>query len=103
MGVEYSLICDNCGGLFHSADGFPKPQYCFNCLAAFKAGYDKALTQLAGVTEECKQMGKQEVVEWIEQQNHHDNVARHPQGYYQFGGLEWQAKLKEWKCLPINR
>lgn len=38
MEAEYSLNCDNCGELFHSTDGFPKPQYCFNCLVAFRAG-----------------------------------------------------------------
>lgn len=33
---------------------------------SFKAGYDEALTQLAEMTEECKQMGRKEVVEWLE-------------------------------------
>ena len=31
---------------------------------SFKAGYNKALAQLADMTEECKQMGRKEVVEW---------------------------------------
>lgn len=30
---------------------------------SFKAGYDKALAQLADMTEECKQIGRNEVVE----------------------------------------
>lgn len=33
---------------------------------SFKAGYDEALGQLAGMSEECKQMGRKEVVEWLE-------------------------------------
>jgi len=32
---------------------------------SYKAGYDKALAQLAAMTEECKQMGRREVVEWL--------------------------------------
>ena len=31
----------------------------------FKAGYDKAMAQLAGMTAECKQMGRKEVLEWL--------------------------------------
>ena len=32
---------------------------------SFKVGYDKAMAQLADMTEECKQLGRKEVVEWI--------------------------------------
>ena len=32
----------------------------------YEKGYNKALAQLADMTEECKQMGRKEVVEWIE-------------------------------------
>ncbi len=39
-----------------------------------------------------KQAGIKEVVEWIEGKNHHDRT----ESYYEFYGLEWQAKLKEW-------
>ncbi len=64
--------------------------------AGDKVGYDRAMAQLADMTEECKQMGRSEVVEWLR-----DNpmfiqnkllgikvpIATSP---------EWQAKLKSW-------
>ena len=61
---------------------------------SFKAGYDKALAQLAGMTEECKQMGRKEVVEWIKyflnipeiKDTYADKIIR-PQ---------LKSKLKEW-------
>ena len=59
---------------------------------SFKAGYDKALAQLAEMTEECKQIGRREVVKWINQ-NHH--YPRTKGGYY-FETEIWQAQLKVW-------
>ena len=61
---------------------------------SFKVGYDKALGQLAGMTEECKQMGRKEVVEWVEyyldmpeiKDTYADKIIR-PQ---------LKSKLKEW-------
>lgn len=50
---------------------------------SFKVGYDKALAQLADMTEECKRIGRREVVDW---------TAR------EFG-VDWseeQEQLKEW-------
>ena len=68
---------------------------------SFKAGYDKALAQLADMTEECKQMGRRDVVELDK------DIMQH---ILQDGKGDWsidswrlkaflkrrQAKLKEW-------
>lgn len=59
---------------------------------SFKAGYDKALAQLAGMTEECKQMGRKEVVEWLEEQGTDEANGK----LYVFVGADLQAKLKDW-------
>ena len=56
---------------------------------SFKAGQEDVCT--VAVSRFIEQ-GRQEVVEWIEGKNHHDKE----QSYYQFNGLEWQAKLKSW-------
>ena len=58
---------------------------------SFKTGYDKAMAQLANMTEECKQMGRREVVEWVEtgfSETLEDIKKR------------WTEKKKEWgiKC-----
>ena len=58
-------------------------------MEAYEKGYNKAMAQLADMTEECKQMGRKEVVEWLQ---------LHPYYKRMFGEspFEWQAKLKEW-------
>ena len=64
---------------------------------SFKAGYDKALAQLANMAEECKQMGRKEVVEWMRDKRFAPSPLTAPDCYYyRFGGSELQAKLKEW-------
>ncbi len=60
----------------------------------YEAGYDKALVQLADMTEECKQTGRQEVVKWIR-----DNARHHfmlGKGTEAIDSEEWQAQLKKW-------
>ena len=59
---------------------------------SYKVGYDKALTQLADMTEECKQMGRKEVVEWL------DDKTPTWRQYLQacVSREEYKAKLKEW-------
>lgn len=53
----------------------------------YSVGYNKALAQLAGMTEECKQMGRKEVVEFIE---------RCIRIYFWDDVNLWQAQKKEW-------
>lgn len=54
---------------------------------SYKVGYDKALAQLAEMTEECKQMGRREVVEFIEKR-----CAGSTKAYDE----EWIKQLGEW-------
>ena len=88
--------------------GYPLP--CYKCgmplsgvdqKEIYKAGYDKAMAQLAEMTEECKQLGRREVVEWLG-------------GWYDVDGYslverliipwaQWQAKLKEWGIDNANK
>ncbi len=84
MGAEYTLECTNCGGLFHSEDGFPEPRYCFNCLVAFKVGMRK-------------------VVEYL--LKHCNGVYPNKPGSLNIDDMmrlfavqqeEWNTKLKEW-------
>jgi len=61
---------------------------------SFKVGYDKALAQLAEMTEECKQMGRREVVEWIA-----PKITSHTLGdglILDIHPIEWQAQKREW-------
>ena len=53
----------------------------------YKAGYDKALAQLADMTEECKQMGRREVVERYKKDN--------PSFYKKYRAY-WKNLEKEW-------
>lgn len=78
--------CQECGQIVHSRQYHPK-----ECCVSFKAGYDKALTQLADMTEECKQMGRKEVVEFVEEYQ----FMEHPTNYYKFTRDEWRKFKKE--------
>ena len=63
--------------------------------AGYKTGYDKALAQLAGIIEECKQMGRKEVLDsiglcvyvWHDEEN---------KVHLCIDQESWQTKLKEW-------
>jgi len=65
---------------------------------SFKAGYNKALAQLANMTEECKQMGRKEVVDWMNDNclGCRSNTTCNTDEYLGFHKGEGQAKLKEW-------
>jgi len=66
---------------------------------SFKAGYDKALAQLAEMTEECKQMGRREVVEWVESDGYEVNQIACSLGdipVFLVHKERWQAQKKEW-------
>jgi len=59
----------------------------------YKAGYDKALAQLAEMTEECKQMGRREV---MEQLAHTKVYFIQTEETRYIWWLTDEAKLKEW-------
>lgn len=73
----YSLPCNKCG------------------LGLFEAGYNKALAQLAGMAEECKQQGRREVVEWVKT---HSLIAPDKNSITRFEPFYQitQVELKEW-------
>ena len=67
----------------------------------FKAGYDKALAQLADMTEECKQMGRREVAKWITKKVRAQKSPSEMGEAWVDGYVVWLSpvdmdKLKEW-------
>ena len=66
--------------------------------AATKKAYDKAMAQLADMTEECKRIGRKEVVEWIQKNGKEEwwGIA-----IYDRDG-KWQSKLKGWNLQEIE-
>lgn len=101
---------------YNANDGLVKNLFSFLIIEAiaqtqakisFKAGYDKALAQLAGMTKECKQIGRKEVVEFI---NGHSSsgamwseATRSNQICLICPKYLWQAKLKEWEINDLGR
>jgi len=64
---------------------------------SFKAGYNKSLAQLVNMTEECKQIGRKEVVEWVEE--NYGWLSGKWLGKDMTLSLafdRWEAQLKEW-------
>ena len=86
--------------------GYPLP--CHKCgmpLSAksqkeiYEAGYNKAMAQLAGMTEECKQMGRREVADRLTKDFEYcdsagDNFTGI--GYFISEG-DWESLKKEWE------
>ena len=76
-------------------------------MEAYEKGYNKAMAQLADMTEECKQMGRQEVVESIGDyfseliriadilKDHNWSTALVIDSLLNIN-RGWQAKLKKW-------
>ena len=68
-------------------------------MEAYEKGYNKAMAQLADMTEECKQMGRQEVVEWVEENGDEDELEcadTMPLKVFAVELSRWQAQVKEW-------
>jgi len=64
---------------------------------SFRAGYNKSLAQLVNMTEECKQIGRKEVVEWVEE--NYGWLSGKWLGKDMTLSLafdRWEAQLKEW-------
>ena len=92
-------------GQVYGDDGKPLPEKCvaeaqaeITWDMAFQAGYDKALVQLADMTEECKQMGRQEVVDAVNKLLiPTSKPTPQPTPNFYLRETEWQAQLKKWR------
>ena len=79
-------------------------------MEAYEKGYNKAMAQLADMTEECKQMGRQEVVEWVEAQEDTPTYSvcegtnlKIPEPPAKIIYTKaWQAQLQEWGIKNDN-